>query len=171
MFQRVVGGHRALAEDLTKFIMGTYVGIGSLMYGIYWLIDKFTPTVLSEDLGLLLYVVAPGAILLSAFSLIVIILCAISFGDLITQTTYACGISYLSTPLIREEGWIGYSDIGKVITYVLVYVVSFGLIKILVNFPIVLKSVKVIAGLVFFGLLLSPFWKTTTTIIEAAGWY
>lgn len=173
MVQRVVvvDGNQAAAEDLTNFIMGTYVGIGALMYGIYWLIDKFTPRVLSEDLGLLLYIVAPGAILLSAFALIAIILCAISFGDPITQTIYAVVISYLSTPLLQQSGLIGYSDIGKVITYILVYIASFALIRILTNFAIVLKSAKVIASLILFGFLLSPFWKTTTQILEAAGWY
>lgn len=173
MVQRfvVVNGNQAAAEGLTNFIMGTYVGIGILMYGIYWLIDKFTPGILSEDLGLLLYVVAPGAILLSAVVLIVIILCAISFEDPITQTIYAAGISYLSTPLLQQEGLIGHSYIGQVITYILVYIVSFCLIKILTNFAISLKATKVIASVMFFSFLLSPFWKTTTQILEAAGWY
>lgn len=172
MVQRVVvvNGGQDAAENMLNFIMGTYLGVGALMYGLYWLVDYFTPHLLANDLGLLVYIVAPVAILLSAIFLLLVLACAISFEDPISQIAYSCGISYLSIPFIRHMGWIGYSHAGKVIGYVMIFLIAFSLFRRLMQYPRVLKWTKIVAGIAILGVLLCPFSKTAINIIRAAGW-
>ena len=81
----LVSPNQAAADSAAEFIMGTYVGIGAVLYGIYWLIGYFTPVLLLNDLGILTYIVAPLAIALSALLLVLVLICAISFKDPITS--------------------------------------------------------------------------------------
>ncbi|RTE86959.1 MULTISPECIES: hypothetical protein [Gammaproteobacteria] len=172
MVQRVVvvDGNQIAAENLSNFVMGTYIGVGALMFGLYWLVGFFTPHFLADDLGLLTYIIAPAAILLSAFFLLVVLMCAISFEDPITQIAYSAGISYISVPIIRDMGWIGYSDTGKVIGYILVFAIAFALLNKLMKYSFVLKATKVVGGIAIFGALLFPFTNSTMDILKSAGW-
>lgn len=172
MVQRVVvvDGNQIAAEDISNFIMGTYIGVGAIMYGLYWLVGYFTPDLLANDLGLLVYVVAPAAILISALLLLIVLTCAISFEDPLTQIAYSCGITYLSVPIIRQMGWIGYSEAGTVIGYIIIFLISFSLFRTLMKYPSVLKATKIVGGVAVFGVLLTPFSKSTIEIIRSAGW-
>lgn len=81
MVQRVtvVDGNQIAAENFATLVTGTYVGVGAVMYGLYWLTNYVTPLLLAEDVGLLTYLIAPLSILLSAIFLLVLMMCAISF--------------------------------------------------------------------------------------------
>ncbi len=34
----LVNGNKAAADGAAEFIMGTYVGVGAVLYGVYWLV-------------------------------------------------------------------------------------------------------------------------------------
>ncbi|MEC8010128.1 MAG: hypothetical protein VX185_05085 [Pseudomonadota bacterium] len=51
----LVNGNQAAADGAAEFIMGTYVGVGAVLYGVYWLVGYFTPVLLANDLGYLTY--------------------------------------------------------------------------------------------------------------------
>lgn len=166
----IVDSNQIIAEEVTNLIMGTYIGIGAIMYGLYWVVGYFTPRLLHDDLGILVYLMVPAAILLCAFLLLIVLFCAISFEDPISQIAYSCGISYLCVPMIRDAGWIGYADTGKVISYILIFFIAIGLIRKLMKYSKVLKTTKIIGGLTIFGILTIGFLDTTVKIIYSAGW-
>ncbi|WP_226668306.1 hypothetical protein [Microbulbifer aggregans] len=166
----VVDGRQVAAEGVANVIMGTYIGIGAIMYGLYWLVGFFTPRLLEEGLGILTFLIAPGAILLCAFLLLIVLVAAISFEDPITQLAYAAGIGYVTIPVVRDMGLIGYSSAGKYIGFFIIFAVVFSLLKALMQYPKVLKATKILGGIIIFSLLLFPFSSSTMDILYAAGW-
>jgi hypothetical protein len=60
------------ADNFSNFVMGSYIGIGAIMYGFYWLVAYFTPGLLADDLGFLTYLIAPAEILLAALFLVIL---------------------------------------------------------------------------------------------------
>lgn len=172
MVQRVVvvDGNQIAAENVANLIMGTYIGVGAIMYGLYWLVGHLTPLLLANDLGVLSYIIAPAAIVLSAFFLFFVLACAITFEDPISKIAYSVGISYLSVPIIRTMGWIGYSDAGKVIGYIIVFVISLSTLRYLMRYSKILIGTKIVGGIAIFGVLLIPFSQSTIEIIKSAGW-
>ncbi|GEM_PF-1925392 len=166
----LVNGNQAAADGAAEFIMGTYVGVGAVLYGVYWLVGYFTPVLLANDLGYLTYLVTPLAIILSAFLLVGVLVCAVSLEDLVTQVAYSCGFSYLIIPLVQDAGWIGYSKPGKIIGFILAFLIGFSILHSLMKHKILLKWTKRLGGVVVFSFLLMPFWDTTSRILKVSGW-
>lgn len=172
MVQRVVvvDGHQVAAENAANLLVGTYVGVGAVMYGLYWLTNYLTPLMLAEDVGVLTYLIAPLSIFLSAIFLLVLMMCAISFEDPLSRMVYAGIISYFSVPLIFEQGWVGSSELGLYISYLLVFIMAKVLLGWIMSSRKVLISAKVLGGVAVFGGLSLLFADSTMTTIKAAGW-
>ncbi len=135
-------------KESIEGVAGTYLGIGAIMYGLHCLVEYIAPRILADDIGLLVYIVAPLSIFLSLLFLLLVMVCATTIDDPITAFVYSAGISYLSVPVIQQTGLIGNSSSGEGVTYTLVFLFFYFLPFILSKYAMALKITKAIAAIV-----------------------
>lgn len=169
----VVGNNERAAEGVTQGvsdIAATKVGFAVIMYGLCWLIARYTPTLLENDMGVLTYVIAPAAIMLGLFFILVAAYSLSSFEDPLIQFLVSGAITFFVSSYINELGWFGDSMAGSVIGSVFLLVFIFVSMHYIMRFNIVLKASKIIGGILVFGILLSWFSGSAVEIVRAAGW-
>lgn len=166
----VVGSAEAVAERLGHWVTGSYVGIGAVMFGLYWLMDHFVPGWVALGIRPLNYLLVPVAIFLCALFLLAVVGCLVALHDISIQAAYSALAAYYLVPLIRAHGWLGAQQMSRYLAYVAVFLVVFGTLFYLMKKRRLRHLAQILGALAAIYFLYPYFMHTFRHLLRVAGW-
>lgn len=155
----------------SNLLTGTNIGIAVLCSIVFGVMYYFVPIMMEGGMGAMKFIVVPVLLLIA----VVLFFMTITKGALMPSyhslVAYAAYSSYLITPALRSQGWIGHNKIALYFVYA---VIGFLALIVLEKLTTINNKATITFGLVssiFLGYMIGGYYiRFGLQLLVSAGW-